>query len=561
MDKDVIKEKYIITSPIPVSIEGTQKILNQMKKYVCKIHNGSTGTGFFCKIPNYNNENQLISVLVTNNHVLNENDIEIGKSIIISLNDGKEKIKIKIDKSRKIFTSKILDFTFIEIKEDIDKINNFFELDNEVNEEDEYLNKLYSNKSIYTIGYQEGENVKVSYGLIKSINEKEILHLCSTKSGSSGSPIILLNNFKLIGIHYGTNKDVNYNNGIFIKYAINEFNNSINSIKKNVLKDNFRTNITKFKKIYEIKSIQVNDVFIFKKYLFTNMIDNIQIFSLGNFNLEMKITLGKKNQDKGQSNDKFHYQYHIKYIYLVTDKNYKNDNIKDIRIITNEYYISINLEDKKFKILNKLKDGSYISNLDIMYFYLDESKRLKEIGFVKKENNQNSEIKHIVDFNNCDFESFEINGKYLVFYSYARAYSKTVIFRMDNYNLIYHKRYGHWNHFHILDYKTLNLPGDIEYDKDNESYLLNLSNLSITKIDFIPLFKFQNNKYLGEIYRYGDEGEYKCEYGIYEENKKGKIVLIEYLKDLKEGLGKIYLSESNNIFISYDKNLSIYQFS
>ena len=288
------------------------------------------------------------------------------------------------------------------------------------------------------------------------------------------------------------------------------------------------------------------------------MIDNIQIFSLGNFNLEMKITLGKKNQDKGQSNDKVHYQYN-KYIYLVTNKNYKNDNIKDIRIITNEYYISINLEDKKYKILNKLKDGSYISNLDIMHFYLDENKRLKEIGFVKKENNQNSEIKHIVDFNNCDFESFEINGKYLVFYSYARAYSKTVIFRMDNYNLIYHKRYGHWNHFHILDYNTLNLPGDIENDEENESYLLNLSNLSITKIDFIPLFKFQNNKYLGKIYRYGDE--YKYIYGIYEENKKGKIELIENLKDWKEELGKIYFSESNNIFMSYDKNLSIYQFS
>lgn len=44
-----MKEKYIITSPIPVSIEGTQKILNQMKKCVCKIHNGATGTGFFCK--------------------------------------------------------------------------------------------------------------------------------------------------------------------------------------------------------------------------------------------------------------------------------------------------------------------------------------------------------------------------------------------------------------------------------------------------------------------------------------------------------------------------------
>ena len=245
-------------------------------------------------------------------------------------------------------------------------------------------------------------------------------------------------------------------------------------------------------------------------------------------------------------------------IYLVKDKNYKNDNIKDIRIITNEYYISINLEDKKYKILNQLKAISYLSNLDIMHFYLDEKKCLKEIGFVKKENNQSSEIKQKVDFLNDTFEFFEINGKYLVFYSYARRCSKTVIFRMDNYNLIYQKMYGHWNDFHILDFNTLNLPREIEIDGRNESYLLNLSNLSIIKIDFIPLFKFQNNKYLGNYDGYGDRNEY----GIFEENKKGKIELIEHLKDWKKVLGKIYLSKSNNIFISYGKNfISIYKIS
>ena len=51
--ENIQKEKYISTSPEPLSIEGTKKILEQMQNCVCKIYNGEkgTGTGFFTKIP------------------------------------------------------------------------------------------------------------------------------------------------------------------------------------------------------------------------------------------------------------------------------------------------------------------------------------------------------------------------------------------------------------------------------------------------------------------------------------------------------------------------------
>ena len=43
-----IQEKYIEDSSIPFSFKGTAKILNQMKKCICKIHNkGIKSTGFF----------------------------------------------------------------------------------------------------------------------------------------------------------------------------------------------------------------------------------------------------------------------------------------------------------------------------------------------------------------------------------------------------------------------------------------------------------------------------------------------------------------------------------
>ena len=102
-----IKEKYILDSIEPISINSTEIILNQMKKCVCKIHiKGTKGTGYFTKIP-YNND--LLSVLITNNHVLGEEEIKDGKTISISLNNEEEYKNIKIDSSRKRYTNKNLD--------------------------------------------------------------------------------------------------------------------------------------------------------------------------------------------------------------------------------------------------------------------------------------------------------------------------------------------------------------------------------------------------------------------------------------------------------------------
>ena len=56
---------------------------------------------------------------------------------------------------------------------------------------------------------------------------KQINHYCNTEDGSSGSPILSLDNFKVIGVHYGGSKNKNFtiNYGTFINYAIKELNN------------------------------------------------------------------------------------------------------------------------------------------------------------------------------------------------------------------------------------------------------------------------------------------------------------------------------------------------
>jgi len=141
-----IREAEIEEQPIPVDIEGTKLILFQMENCICKIinHNGIKGTGFFCKIP-FPDKNNLLTVLITNNHILNEKDIENNKIIKLIIYNKNQKIekRIKIDDSRKKYTKINDDITIIEIKSNKDDINYFLEI------EDEILELEYKRKSIY----------------------------------------------------------------------------------------------------------------------------------------------------------------------------------------------------------------------------------------------------------------------------------------------------------------------------------------------------------------------------------------------------------------------------
>ena len=65
MEEDINKEIFTGKSPDPITIEGTERILLQMKNCICKIikKDGEKGTGFFCKIPIPNNG--FLPVLIT----------------------------------------------------------------------------------------------------------------------------------------------------------------------------------------------------------------------------------------------------------------------------------------------------------------------------------------------------------------------------------------------------------------------------------------------------------------------------------------------------------------
>ena len=110
---DTTKEKYMVSLPDPVSLEGTQKIIDQMNNSVCLIYNEKRkGTGFFVKIPYKSN---LLPVLITSNQVINKDDILKMKTISIYINNDKKIKTLKLDRNRKIYTNETFDITIIEI--------------------------------------------------------------------------------------------------------------------------------------------------------------------------------------------------------------------------------------------------------------------------------------------------------------------------------------------------------------------------------------------------------------------------------------------------------------
>jgi len=93
----------------------------------------------------------------------------------------------------------------------------------------------FKNESIYILQYpfiqevdkgkiNKRHNCSISYGKPIKVENCEIFHDCSTKPRSSGGPILLLKNFKIIGIHKCYYKNNYSNAGTSLKEPIDNFN-------------------------------------------------------------------------------------------------------------------------------------------------------------------------------------------------------------------------------------------------------------------------------------------------------------------------------------------------
>ena len=179
---------------------------------------------------------------MTNNQIINK-DLLYKENSKIEI-DIKEEIETKILdlNNRMKYTDKEYDITIIEVKE-ADNINIIInDLLNNINK-----NKEFKNETIYIIQYPENK-LQVSYRILDKIYEDKkynFNHKCVTRGGSSGSPILNMNN-KLIGIHKEGKNNKLFNIGLFLNEPIKKFiqsNDKNNEILLKEFNEKYKLNI------------------------------------------------------------------------------------------------------------------------------------------------------------------------------------------------------------------------------------------------------------------------------------------------------------------------------
>ena len=210
-----------------IKLECAEKIIEQMKKNICKIIlDQIQGTGFFCKIP-FPDHNKMLPVLITSSHVINEE--------FLNKEDEKIALEIKADpnikelnlKDRIKYANKKYDTTIIEIKPE-DNISDFLELDDIIVDDiisDKNKNEVFIEENIYILEYVKGE-LNYSTGILSNTDENNkvlLRHTCGTGIGSTGSPILNVKTNRVIGIHLSKVMNKSYGLGTFLNYLLKEF--------------------------------------------------------------------------------------------------------------------------------------------------------------------------------------------------------------------------------------------------------------------------------------------------------------------------------------------------
>ena len=198
--------------PVPLKL-----MMNAMKS-ICKIsyhydNKQIFGNGFFLKF------SDSLKLLITNYHVIFPRLMNINIQIEIFNN---QKMVLNLE-GRYIKFMKIQDITAIEIKETDEIYKHIQFLNYDLNYHNGY--NIYIDDFVFTIEHPLGEDAACASGKIIKIYNNEFDHDISLDIGSSGCPIILLNDLMMvIGIHKNSDKRLKINGGSFIGELINEIN-------------------------------------------------------------------------------------------------------------------------------------------------------------------------------------------------------------------------------------------------------------------------------------------------------------------------------------------------
>ena len=200
--------------PIPL------KIANKVMKSICKISIKTKkgifyGTGFFLK---YSDSKKY---LMTNYHIINPN---LENENIETEIHNENKMKLKFNNRFTKYLDKPKDIAIIEIKESDEIYKDIEFLDYDLNYKKGY--SIYKGIDIFSVEHPYGDDASSASGIIVNIYDYEFKHNISTDNGSSGCPIILLNNninsIQVIGIHKEGIYKKKLNGGTFIGRILDE---------------------------------------------------------------------------------------------------------------------------------------------------------------------------------------------------------------------------------------------------------------------------------------------------------------------------------------------------
>jgi len=319
-----------------------------MEKSMCKISfendkgEPGKGSGFFCEIDNF----PIKYALFTNNHILNESSIQIGKKInfecleksIFYSSYNLIKKEIEITEKRQVFTNKELDYTCIELFKS-DDIIDYFKIEPKLFNNNK---NNFKDNDIFILQFPNGNDLSFSYGKIKYIKDNEIIHNASTDDGSSGSPIIRRSkdNF-IIGLHYG---------GVKKKYNLAT---SFDSILDNIIEQN-----------YIINSIYIPDKDEKEINLLHDYNDNIKDWDKNNKKeyLEAKRDISEENIEIYINNTKIKFDYK----YKIKDSKEIKVKFKFKKLLTNTNYMFFGCSSLKSIDLTSFNTTN-VNNMSCMF--------------------------------------------------------------------------------------------------------------------------------------------------------------------------------------------------
>ena len=143
--EDKIDEGKIIGAKEPEPLEASEH--KDKGSCICKISAKSIGTGFFCKMTY---ENELVPVLITNYHVIDDNYVGSNNSLKVYINEDYK--FININKNRIIYSSSNNEYDIMIIRLQDGEIDHYLKIDENIFKNSE---QAYKNEPIYILHYPD----------------------------------------------------------------------------------------------------------------------------------------------------------------------------------------------------------------------------------------------------------------------------------------------------------------------------------------------------------------------------------------------------------------------